>query len=157
MNAVCVCVCVLVRFHECACNSRRTTQPLVGDVLEHCDRDAEEGNEQITECQRADEDVGDGVHGLAAGHHIDHQRVAKERQGKNECSCQRKSQFSARWQLGSVNQRPQPIEMNELLPSQVVRTQQPGELLRGDVERLHAEPVLPVFCFGGSKSLLTES
>ncbi|KAK7796215.1 hypothetical protein U0070_007048, partial [Myodes glareolus] len=104
--------------------------PLVGDVLEHCDRDAEEGNEQITECQRADEDVGDCAHGFAAGHHIDYQRVAKERQGKNECSHQRKSQFSPRWQLGSVNQRPQPVEMNELLPSQIVRTQQPGELLR---------------------------
>lgn len=72
-----------------------TPQPGVRDVLEYSDRDTEEGDEQVAECQGADEDVGDGAHGLAAGHYVDHQRVAKESQGEDEHAGEHEGQFGS--------------------------------------------------------------
>lgn len=114
-----------------------TPQPVVEDVLEHSDQDAE-GDGQVAERQGAGEDVGDGAHGLAEGHHVDHQRVAKERQDEDEHAGEHEGQLGAPRQLRGVDQRPQPVQRDELRPCRVVVPQQPGELLRGDVELLHA-------------------
>ena len=132
--------------------ARTHPQPVVGDVLEHSDRDAEEGDEQVAERQGADEDVGDSAHGLAAGHHVDHQRVAKECQGEDEHAGEHEGQLGAPGQLWGVDERPQPVERDELLPRQVVVPQQPGELLRSDVERLHAACAPSVIHLRGTDS-----
>lgn len=106
-----------------------TPQPGVRDVLEHGDRDAEEDNEQVAERQGADEDVGDRAHGLAAGHHIDHQGVAEERQGEDEQASEQKGQPGSRGQLRGEHQWSQPIARDELCARQVVQPQQLRELL----------------------------
>lgn len=117
-----------------------TSPPVVGDVLQHGDRDAEKGDEQVAEGQRADEDVGDGAHSLAAGHHVEHQSVAEERQREEETARQCQGHLGSRGQLRGVDERAQAVAGDELLSRQVVVPQQPGELLGGDVERLHSAP-----------------
>lgn len=83
-----------------------TPQPGVGDVLQHGDRHAEEDDEQVAESQGADEDVGDGAHGLAAGHHIDHQGVSEECQGKDDQAGEQESQPDSGGQLRGEHQWP---------------------------------------------------
>lgn len=83
-----------------------TPQPGVGDVLQHGDRHAEEDDEQVAESQGADEDIGDGAHGLAAGHHIDHQGVSEECQGKDDQAGEQESQPDTGGQLRGEHQWP---------------------------------------------------
>lgn len=81
-------------------------QPGVGDVLEHGDRHAEEDDEQVAERQGADKDVGDGAHGLAAGHHIDHQGVSEECQGEDDQAGKQEGQPDPGGQLRGEHQWP---------------------------------------------------
>lgn len=82
-----------------------TAEPVGGDVLQHGEGDAEEGDEEVAEGQGADEDVGDGPHGFAAGHHVEHQAVAEERQGEDEHADEDEGHLGAPRQLWDVDQR----------------------------------------------------
>lgn len=82
-----------------------TAEPVGGDVLQHGEGDAEEGDEEVAERQRANEDVGDGPHGFAASHHVEHQAVAKERQDEDEHADEDEGHLGARRQLRDVHQR----------------------------------------------------
>jgi len=115
----------------------RTAQPLGGDVLQHGEGDAEEGDEEVAERQGADEDVGDGPHGPAAGHHVEHQAVAEKRQGEDEHADEDEGHLGTARQLRDVHQRLQPVQGDELLSRHVVVPQELRELLRGDVQGAH--------------------
>lgn len=118
--------------------SAPTAEPVGGDVLQHCEGDAEEGDEEVAERQGADEYVGDGPHGFAAGHHVEHQAVAEERQGEDEHADEDEGQLGAPRQLRDVHKGLQPIQGDELLPRHVVVPQELRELLRGDVQGPHS-------------------
>lgn len=120
----------------------RTAQPLGGDVLQHGEGDAEEGDEEVAERQGADEDVGDGPHGSAAGHHVEHQAVAEKRQGEDEHADEDEGHLGTARQLRDVHQRLQPVQGDELLSRHVVVPQELRELLRGDVQGAH-DALLP--------------
>lgn len=117
----------------------RTAQPVGGDVLQHGEGHAEEGDEEVAERQGADEDVGDRPHGAAAGDHVEHQAVAEQRQGEDERADEDEGGLSAPGQLGDVDERPQPVQGDELLPRHVVVPQELRELLRGDVQGPHGD------------------
>lgn len=114
-----------------------TAEPVGGDVLQHGEGDAEEGDEEVAERQGADEYVGDGPHGFAAGHHVEHQAVAEERQGEDEHADEDEGQLGARRQLRDVHEGLQPVQGDELLPRHIVVPQELRELLRGDVQGPH--------------------
>lgn len=117
----------------------RTAQPVGGDVLQHGEGHAEEGDEEVAERQGADEDVGDRPHGAAAGDHVEHQAVAEQRQGEDERADEDEGGLGAPGQLGDVDERPQPVQGDELLPRHVVVPQELRELLRGDVQGPHGD------------------
>lgn len=110
-----------------------TSQPLRRDVLQQCERDAEEGDEQVADGQRADEDVGGGAHRAFTHHDINHQTVPHQRQRENNHVHHDKRGFGSGREFWDVDQRLDVVCVDEFLTGEVVVLQEFLESLRSDL------------------------
>lgn len=104
--------------------TKLTPKPLGRDVLQQGERDAEEGDEQITHRQGADEDVGGTLHCSFPQNYVNHQAVSHQCQDENDGIHDDKCRFYAWRQLWSIDERQHVVSVNEVLACQVVDLKQ---------------------------------